>query len=142
MTERSTEEETPIARAVSGSLCVCVRNLRSLLIMVFVFRGATVRFVKDGEYRKGEVYWGATISLHRFVKDGEYRKEIRGILLNHTGQKAGVLTERSTFLPQFRPLGKSRVVFLGTRPLFTDREIYRGRDAWAVSGSFVFFECL
>ena len=44
-TERSTEEETPIARAVSGSLCVCVRNLRSLLIMVFVFRGATIRFV-------------------------------------------------------------------------------------------------
>ena len=31
------EEETPIARrAVSGSLCVCVRNLRSLLITEFV----------------------------------------------------------------------------------------------------------
>ena len=32
-------------------------------------RGATIRFVKDGEYQK-EVYWGATVSLHRFVKDG------------------------------------------------------------------------
>ena len=38
-------------------------------------------------------------------------KRERGI---RTGRKAGVL---STFLPQFRPLGKSRVVFLGTRPL-------------------------
>ena len=31
-TKRFTEEETAIAGAVSGSLCMCVGNLRSLLI--------------------------------------------------------------------------------------------------------------
>ena len=62
LTERSTKEETPIARAVSGSLCVCVRKLRSLLEY-------SMPFIR-----------GATICLHRFVKDGEYQKEIRGIL--------------------------------------------------------------
>ena len=68
-TERSTEEETPIARAVSGSLCVCVRKLRLLLNY-----GIFCIFIR-----------GATICLHQFVKDGEYRKEIRGIRLNIQG---------------------------------------------------------
>ena len=48
--QRSTGEETPIARAVSGSLCVCVRKLRSLLILRCI-RGRDHSFRKDGEYR-------------------------------------------------------------------------------------------
>ena len=31
LTERSTEEETPIARAVSGPLCVCASCVRDLV---------------------------------------------------------------------------------------------------------------
>ena len=115
-TERSTEEETPIARAVSGSLCVCVRNLRSLLIMVFVFRGATIRFVKDGEYRK----------------------EIRGIRLNHTGQKAGVLTAQH-IPPSVPPTWRESRCFLGRGLCLPTERSTREETpiAWAVSGSFV-----
>ena len=35
-TERSTEEETPIARAVSGSLCVCVRAVRATYLISLI----------------------------------------------------------------------------------------------------------
>ena len=73
---------------------------------------------------------------HLLIKDGEYQKEIHASnTVESTGQYSGVLTERSTFLPQFRPLGKSRTFvfsFLGRGLcsfLFPDREICRGRDA-------------
>ena len=58
-TERSTEEETPIARAVSGSLCVCVRNLRSLLITEFVL-GARHNSIRKGRRKPVEFDWENT----------------------------------------------------------------------------------
>ena len=58
---------------------------------------------------------------HLLIKDGEYQKEIHARnTVESTGQYSGVLTERSTFLPQFRPVGKSRAVvvfFFGARSL-------------------------
>ena len=36
LTERSTEEETPIARAVSGPLCVCVRAVRATYLISLI----------------------------------------------------------------------------------------------------------
>ena len=48
---------------------------------------------------------------HLLIKDDEYQKEIHARnTVESTGQYSGVLTERSTFLPQFRPFGKSRTV--------------------------------
>ena len=53
LTERSTKEETPIARAVSGSLCVCVcvhaqpTDLRNT-----VYKGRDHLLIKDDEYQK------------------------------------------------------------------------------------------
>ena len=60
---------------------------------------------------------------HLLIKDDEYQKEIHARnTVESTGQYSGVLTERSTFLPQFRPFGKSRTVclfsFLGRGLLF------------------------
>ena len=52
---------------------------------------------------------------HLLIKDGddEYQKEIHARkTVESTGQYSGVLTECSTFLPQFRPLGKGRAVFI------------------------------
>ena len=64
-TERSTEEETPIARAVSGPLCVCARYCRLRVLL-------------------------ETQPLHRYRdrKGGKYQKEIRGITVGRiaTGQ--------------------------------------------------------
>ena len=58
---------------------------------------------------------------HLLIKDGEYQKEIHARnTVESTGQYSGVLTERSTFLPQFRPLGKNRAFvffFFGARSL-------------------------
>ena len=46
--------------------------------------------------------------MGRRISKGDTRKTVES-----TGQYSRVLTERSTFLPQFRPLGESRtVVFL------------------------------
>ena len=123
-TERSTEEET-IARAVSGSLCVCV-----------------CVHAQPTDLRN-TVYKGRD---HLLIKDGEYQKEIHARnTVESTGQYSGVLTERSTFLPQFCPLGKSRALlffsFLGRGLcsfLFPDRERSTEEEtpiARAVSGS-------
>ena len=65
LTERSTEEETPITRAVSGPLCVCARYCRLRVLL-------------------------ETQPLHRYRdrKGGKYQKEIRGITVGRiaTGQ--------------------------------------------------------
>ena len=80
-TKRSTEEETAIARAVSGSLCVCARKLRPLLIYGILY-----------------IYKGCDNLLTQFVKDGEYQKEIRGIRLNLQGN-----TDRVQHIPPLVP---------------------------------------
>ena len=142
-TERSTEEETPIARAVSGSLCVCVRNLSSLLIMVFVFRGATIRFVKDCEYQKersiGARPFPYTVSYRTANIERRYTRNT----VESYRTKAGVLTAQH-IPPSVPPTWRESRCFLGHGLCSPTERSTREETpiAWAVSGSFVFFECL
>ena len=149
-TERSTEEETPIARAVSGScafelsavglcvcVCVCVCELSQnqptfiadygffLWARPLLFSSSPKVFVRVC----AQPTFIATICLHRFVKDGEYQKEIRGIRLNHRS------TDRAQHIPPSAPptCKESRGFYFGhglCSFLFPDREIYRGRDTY------------
>ena len=56
LTERSAEEETPITRAVSVPLCVCVRKLRSLLIygILCIYKGCDHSIRKGRRISKGD----------------------------------------------------------------------------------------
>ena len=135
-TERSTEEETPIARrAVSGSLCVCVRNLRSLL-MVFVLGARQFDSQRTANIKRrgllGRDHLVTPFRIGRRISKGDTRNTVES-----TGQKAGILT----FLPSVPTTWKESCCFLG-RGLCSPTERSIGEEtpiAWAVSGSFVCF---
>ena len=114
--ERSTEEETPIARAVSGSLCVCAR---SLLITGIC---SEFRLLEARPFRLTETETGWLISITIATGQSQYGSID--------------LTERSTFLSSTH-LERVARSFLWARPLLflvpsTEEETPIAR---AVSGS-------
>ena len=112
-TERSTEEETPIARAVSGPLCVCARSL----LITGIVRDATITPLQR---QKG-----------RQISKGDTRN--KGWKNSYRAIRVGVLTLQSAEHSLAPPTWKEphdRFFVRGLCSfLFPDREIYRGRDA-------------
>ena len=69
LTERSTEEETPIARAVSGSLCVCARSS----LITGIVRDATITPLqrqKGRQISKGDTRNNCWKNSYRAIRVG------------------------------------------------------------------------